>query len=229
MAGGEQRLQLFILDKAVGLVVALALLVLHHVALFVQLRLVQRRKQIDHPVGLHPQRHIDGGGRNGLEIVRAVEPGRAVHAGRADILERAEIVLIIVFRPVEHDVFEQVREAGLPVRLVAGTDVIPDADSYDRRFVVFVDHHGQAVIQGEFLERDIHVRNFDIGFRRLVAAPGALFGLVGRGGVVFGLRGVVVGCIGGEILVVASRGQQQNASRDSGKTDRFEHDQGTPS
>ena len=66
------RLQQRVADLAVGLVLALALLVLHHAALLVERRLVDRAEQVAHAVGLHPQRHVERGGRHVLEVVGAV-------------------------------------------------------------------------------------------------------------------------------------------------------------
>ena len=114
MADG-QRLPaaMMLLALAVGLVLALALLVLHDAALLVELRLVDRAEQVAHAVGLEPQREVERVLRHGLEVVGAVVVGRAVHAGRADLLERIEELAVQVLRALEHQVLEQVREAGL--------------------------------------------------------------------------------------------------------------------
>jgi hypothetical protein len=154
----EERAQLGVFHHAVRLVVALALLVLHNAALLVEAVLVDGAQQVGHPVGFHPQRHFQSRRRHGLEIVGAVEPGRAVHAGRADLFERTEIIVIVVFRPVEHQVFEQVGEARAAGRFVGRTDAIPDGDGNDRRLAVLVDNDRQAVLELEAL-----VRNVDLG------------------------------------------------------------------
>ena len=70
-------------DLAVGLVLALALLVLHHAALLVEHLLVDGAEQVAHAVGFHPQRHVERRGRHVLEVVGAVEPGGAVQLGGA--------------------------------------------------------------------------------------------------------------------------------------------------
>ena len=103
---------MLIVDQAIGLVVALALLVLDHAALLVELALVDRAEQVAHAVGLHPQRRVERGGRHGLEVVGAVEPGGAVHVGGAGLLERREVLVLDVLGAVEHQVLEQVREPG---------------------------------------------------------------------------------------------------------------------
>ena len=99
--------------------------------------------------------------RQRLEVVRAVEPGRAVErpAGRLD--ERHVLGLADVRRALEHDVLEQVREAGLARDLVLGADVVPDVDGHDGREVVLGDDEAQAVGQalvGELDDGDGHAR-----------------------------------------------------------------------
>ncbi len=149
MVGREDVGQDVLVHAPVGGVLALALLVLHHAALRIQFLLPDRAEQVAHAVRFHPQRQVQGGGRHGLEVVGAVGPGGAVHVVSADFLERLEIAALVVFRAGEHQVFEQVGEAGLAGRLVAGADVVPDAHRHHRRLVVLVHHHGQAVGQGE--------------------------------------------------------------------------------
>ena len=87
MPGGIGAVRDEFADLAVGLVLALALLVLHHAALLVERLLVDRAEQVAHAVGLHPQRHVERGGRHVLEVVGAVELGGAVLLGGADQLE----------------------------------------------------------------------------------------------------------------------------------------------
>ena len=54
--------------------------------------------------------------RHGLEIIGAVEPGGAVEVGRADLLQVFEIVARAVLGAVEHQMLEQMGEAGLALR-----------------------------------------------------------------------------------------------------------------
>src|SRR3546814_16625118 len=86
-----------------------------------------------------------------LEIVGAVVPGRAVHLGCAGWLQRAEEFVVVVFGAVEHQMFEQVREAVQAGRLVLAADVIPDVDRDHRRLVILVDNERQTVRQPEAL------------------------------------------------------------------------------
>ena len=157
MVGRKRVGQDHLVGAAVGAVLALALLVLHDAALGVEFLLADRAEQVAHAVGLHPQGHVERGGRHGLEIVGAVEPGGAVHVGRADLLERFEIGALVVFRTGKHQVLEQVRKAGLAGRFVGRADVVPDAHGDDRRLVVLVHDHGQPVRQGETRERDVDI------------------------------------------------------------------------
>ena len=138
-------------------VFALPFFVLHDAALFVEPALVDDAEQVAHAVRLEPERQVECRGRDVLEIVGAVEAGRAVHAGRTDEFERPEEFLVVVFRPLEHQVLEQVRKTGAAVRFVLRADVIPEVDRHDRRLAVGVDDHGQAVVEPEFFERDQHV------------------------------------------------------------------------
>lgn len=176
MAFREEGAQLGILHHAVGLVVALALLVLDDAALLVEPLLVDGAEQVGHPVGFHPQRHFQGRRRHGLEIVGAVEPGGAVHAGGADLFEGPEIIVVVMFRPVEHQVFEQVGETGLAFRFVGRTHAIPDRHGDDRRLAVLVDNDGEPVFELEAL-----VRNVDVGHLGL-SQPAQRHGRGERGG-----------------------------------------------
>ncbi len=155
VANWIQRLVELVPGLAVGLVLALALLVLHHATLLVQRRLVDRTDQMAHAVRFHPQRHVQRSGGHVLEVVGAIGIGGAVLVGGADLLERLEEFAVVVFAALEHQVFEQVREAGAAGRFVLAADVIPDVDRDDRRLAIGVHDHAQAVGQGELLIRDI--------------------------------------------------------------------------
>ncbi|KAG1254596.1 hypothetical protein G6F65_016977 [Rhizopus arrhizus] len=108
-----------------------------------------------HAVRFHPQRHVQRGGRDVLEVVGAVGIGGAVLVGGTDLLERLEVLAVVVFAALEHQVFEQVREAGAAGRFVLAAHVVPDVDRYDRRLAIGMHDHPQAVGQGELLIRDI--------------------------------------------------------------------------
>ena len=145
-----------LLERAVrAVVVRPALLVLDDLALVVEVLLAQRVEQRRHPVGLEPEGEVELVGRQRLEVVRPVEPRRAVHrpAGRLD--ERDVLGLGDVPRALEHDVLEEVREAGLARDLVLGPDVVPEVDRDDRREVVLGDDDAQAVVETLVAEGDL--------------------------------------------------------------------------
>ena len=56
-----------------------------------------------------------------------------------------EVAVVVVLRALEHQVLEQVREAGAARPLVLGADVIPDVDRDDRAVVILVDDHVEPV------------------------------------------------------------------------------------
>ena len=117
----------------------------------VSLSWVDRSEQMAHPVGLEEQAALERRPRHGLEIIGAVEPGGAVEVGRADLAQRLEIVAGRVFGAVEHQMLEQMGEAGLAVGLVLRADIVPDGDCDDRRLAVLVDDDLEAVVEGELL------------------------------------------------------------------------------
>ena len=142
--------------RSVGLVVALALLVLDHAALVIEPLLVQGAKEVPHAVALHIERLIEGRGRHGLEEVGAVVPGGAVPVGGPHGAQRLHQAAGQVLGRIEQaDVLEQVSKAGLAARLVLGADIVPGLNRHDRRLAVGVDDDPQAIVQGELLERDI--------------------------------------------------------------------------
>jgi hypothetical protein len=135
-------------------VVRPALLVLDDVALVVQVLLRQRVEEGPHPVRLEPEGQLDLVGRDGLVVVRPVQPCRPV-AGPADRLEEREVLgLADVRAALEHDVLEQVGEARLAGLLVLRADGVPDVDGRDRREVVLGDDQAKAVVEALLGERD---------------------------------------------------------------------------
>ena len=93
--------------------------------------------------------------RQRLEVVGAVEPGRAVHGPAGGLDERDVLGLGDVARALEHDVLEQVCEAGLARDLVLRADVVPQVDRDDGGQVVLGHDDPQAVGQALVAERDL--------------------------------------------------------------------------
>ena len=88
----EQRLKQRLFGEAVRLVLdALAPLVADDVLLVRQRRLIDLVEQVAHAIGLEPQRQLELVRRDGLEVVGAVEVGRAVDVARAGGLEQLEV------------------------------------------------------------------------------------------------------------------------------------------
>ena len=106
-----------------------------------------RDERIHHPVGLHRERPVEVllGRGEGLEVVGAVEERRAVEAqpALAELLENAGDR----GRPLEQQVLEQVRHAGLAVVLLARAHEIGDVDGRRRLGRVRKEQHPQAVRQ----------------------------------------------------------------------------------
>ena len=163
MAFGEKCLELGIFDQAEGLVVALALLVLDDAALVIELLLGDRAEQMAHAVALEEQDPVQRRPRHGLEVIGAVEPGGAVEIGGADFPQRLEIVAGRVFGAVEHQMLEQMGEAGAAGRLVLGADIVPDGHRDHRRLAVLVDDDAKAIGEREGLEGDVEPREHRLG------------------------------------------------------------------
>ncbi len=134
--------------RAVGhVVVALAALVLDDVPLVLHGLFVERGEQRAHPVGLQPERELQLMGRHGLEVVGALEARGAVE-GAAGALHQLEVAVPLDLRgALEHQVLEEVSQARTALDLVAGTDVVPEADRGDRGQVVLGEDHPQAIGQ----------------------------------------------------------------------------------
>ncbi|MPM75898.1 hypothetical protein SDC9_122892 [bioreactor metagenome] len=138
-------------------VVALALLLLDHVALVVQVRAVQCGQQGAHPVGLQPQCEVEDARRAALVVVRPVEGGGGVGGGADRLQDRDVLGRRDVARALEHQVLEQVREACPVGQLVAGPDVVPEIDRDGRGRVVRTDHDPQPVVKSSLVDGIVEV------------------------------------------------------------------------
>ena len=135
--------------------VVLAPLVQHDLALVDELRLGQRRQQVPHAVRFHPERELEAVGRHHFPVVRAVRVRRAVEDA-AGLLEGLEVAVVVVRRTLEHQVLEQVCEARAARLLVLRSDVVPEVHGDDRAPVVLVDQDRQAVGQHVLRIGDVH-------------------------------------------------------------------------
>ncbi len=163
MAGRREVRHQQLVGAAVGRVVdALAALVLDDVALVVQLLLVGLVEQRRQAVGLDPQQRLEVGRRHGREVVGAVAAGGAVDAAltdvRAHFLDQREVLAGHVRRALEHQVLEQVGEAGPSRHFVLRADVEPLVHVDDRQLAIDVQDQLQAVRQHVLFERDLRRR-----------------------------------------------------------------------
>ena len=165
MALGEEVFEDLVAQQAEGIVVALALLVLDDAALIIELFLRHRIEQMSHAVALEHQDAIERAGRHGLEVIGAIGAGGAVDVGSAHLLDVFEPVGGGVLGAVEHQMFEQMREAGLARGLVLRADVVPHRHADQRRLAVFMDDDGEPVVERELLERQFNFRD-QLGERR---------------------------------------------------------------
>jgi hypothetical protein len=167
VTGGEQAAEDVLFGEPVGLVVhPLPPFVLHHAALDVQLLGRDLREQPPHPVAVEPQHQRQGVGRAGLVVVGAVLGGGPVVVGARGLEEPVEVARRYVLRAHEHDVLEQVREAGAAGALVPRPDVVPDVDRDDRHGTVLVHDDRETVRQREPLMRDAQLLRGELDGQR---------------------------------------------------------------
>ena len=151
----EERRQQSLIPRSVRpVVVGLALLVLHDLALVVEVLLRQGVEERAHPVGLEPQRQLDLVGGHRLVVVGPVEPGAAVRHSARGLDGRDVLGLLDVGRTLEHHVLEEVGEAGPARLLVLGADAVPEVDRGDGDEMVLGDDQAQAVGQALIAELD---------------------------------------------------------------------------
>ena len=123
-----------------SVLVGLAALVLDHVALDVKTFLVQSIQQETHAIGFQPKSQVQVVGGDVFPVIGAVWGGGAVEVG-ASFLQRLEVAAVVVFRPFEHHMFEQVSEPGPPHLFVLGTHVVPDIYGHHGDGVVLMEYH----------------------------------------------------------------------------------------
>ena len=134
-------------------VVAGALLVLHHVALVVEVRLIKSGEECAESIGLHPEDQLRPFCWHGGEVVGAVEPGGGVPLS-ADRFNQGEVLRLgDVLGALEHEVFKEVRESGAPSAFIFRANVIPDVDGGDRRGAINDEEEAQAIGEPMFANR----------------------------------------------------------------------------
>ena len=122
--------------------------VAHHRHL--RLEILGGDERINHPVRFQVERPFEVVGccRERLEVVGAVEPGRAVRQRTpfAQLLGDVRVA----GRALEHQVLQKVRHAGLAVALVPGTDEVRDVHRRLRRALVGEEEDPETVLEAVF-------------------------------------------------------------------------------
>ena len=150
MSFGEQHLGQRDLGHAVRpILVALSPLVLDDVALRVDGLRRHRLEQVAHAIRFEEQRELERVRRHVDPVIGAIVLSRAVVVAAGRLEQRVELARHHVPGAHEHEVFEQMREAGSPGPLAAGADVVPHVDRHERHAVILVQDHVQPVGQRE--------------------------------------------------------------------------------
>src|SRR5579863_9843428 len=132
-------------SDAGGLVFSVGFFVLHHAALEVEFFLVHDREQMSHAVAFREEHVVKHGSGDIFKVIGAVTIGGAIEIGRANSFHGVDVGVVEIFATAEHEVFEQVSEAGLAWFFVLGADVVPGVYGDDRRFVVLMNQNGESV------------------------------------------------------------------------------------
>ena len=135
--------------KTVGLVlVGLAPLVLHDVALEIHLWFVHSGEQPSHAISFEPDHEGERRAWAGFVVVRAVFGRGAVVVGSGRLEEPVELRVFGVLRAHEHQVLEEVGEACAPGFFVARADMEPDVGGDDGGRVILMNDEGQPIGEG---------------------------------------------------------------------------------
>jgi len=164
VSGREEIFENLVPQQAIGVIVALALFVLDDATLVIELFLRHRAEQVAHAVAFEEQSAVEGAGRHRLEIIGAVDVGRAIAVGRADLLQRLEEIAGRIFRPVEHQMFEQMGKTRLALRFMLRPDAVPYGHRDDGRLAVLMHNHAQAIVERKGLIRNVD-RLHEVGDR----------------------------------------------------------------
>ena len=131
----------------------LAALVGHHLALASYLRLVEH--QAVHAVGLQPDHQLQRVAGQLHHVVGPVEVGGSVALGAGVLEHSIELAEREALGLAEHQVLEQMRDAGFAQPLVPGADVEPGLVANDRCAVVDEHEQPEPVVEPESLDRHV--------------------------------------------------------------------------
>jgi hypothetical protein len=134
--------------------VALAALVLHDIALPVHALGCHRIEEIAHAIRFQEERQVERVRGHVDVVVRAVGLGRGVIGSSGRLEALVELAFLDVSRSLEHQMLEEVGEPRVSRLLACRADVVPDVDGHDWNRVILVQDHVQAVWQRELRVTD---------------------------------------------------------------------------
>ncbi len=102
-----------------------------------------------HPVGLELHHFRQLLARHALEIAGVVDRGEGVFVAADPPHGVGEFTGGMFRRPLEHQMFEEMRQSRFARRLVGGADLVPDHLRDDGRAAIWDHDHLQAVAEGE--------------------------------------------------------------------------------
>ena len=132
-------------NLSIGPVFTLSLFILDDTGLIIESILINHAKKMAHPVRFHPQGKIESGCWNILKIIGSVVVGCSIHVGSTDLLKRTKVFIVVIFCAIKHQMFKQMSKTCFSGFLVLGSYVIPNIDSNDGYFMVFMHQHSQTI------------------------------------------------------------------------------------
>ncbi len=154
--GPQQSRQYQFLDAVRPIFDALPPFVKHDVALQIELALIDLGAKIAHTVGLEPEKKRQRGRGRDVEVIGPVLSGPGVVSTSGRFHPRIKSFGRRLLGPHEHQMLEQVREAGAPGPFHPGANVVGDVDGHLGHGVVLAENQHQAVGERCLGERDVH-------------------------------------------------------------------------
>ena len=143
--GPEEPRQRELFDSVGAVLDALPALVAHDVALEIELALIDERPEVAHAIGLEPEEQGQRRRRRDVEVVGAVLGGPRVVATPGLFHPRVERLRRRAPGPHEHQVLEEVGEAGPAGALHPRADAVGHVEDDLRNRVVFAQDDDHAV------------------------------------------------------------------------------------
>jgi hypothetical protein len=108
-----------------------------------------------HPVRFQPEAEFQPLLFQRLEIGGVVAAGKGIFIPAVGGDQAGKLAARHVGRAFEHQVFQQVGNAGQTAGFVAGPDLVPDLRDHHRRAMILAHQHFQAIVQSEFMHRRV--------------------------------------------------------------------------